>query len=111
MIGQLSEGAIEFAAQHSIVHHFLKRQLHAQQPLIALGFADRERKAEKGTLPFIHPDVTDITTLEYHTCNAGAECDQLKRVTNALGHITTGALGSGLSSCLHILPLVNSLHG
>lgn len=34
-------------------------------------------------------DVTDVTTMEYYTCTTGAECGQLKRVTNALGHITT----------------------
>jgi len=31
-------------------------------------------------------DVNDITTLEYYNCNTGAECGQLKTVTNALGH-------------------------
>ena len=34
-------------------------------------------------------DVTDITTLEYYTCTTGGECGQLKKVTNALGHMTT----------------------
>ncbi len=34
-------------------------------------------------------DVTDITTLEYNECTAGYGCGQLKKVTNALGHITT----------------------
>ncbi len=34
-------------------------------------------------------DVNDITTFEYYDCNTGAECGQLKTVTNALGHTTT----------------------
>ncbi len=34
-------------------------------------------------------DVTDITTLEYYACTTGGACGQLKKVTNALGHITT----------------------
>ncbi len=34
-------------------------------------------------------DVADVTTMEYYTCATGAECGQLKRVTNALGHVTT----------------------
>jgi RHS repeat-associated protein len=34
-------------------------------------------------------DVEDITTLEYYDCATGAECGQLKSVTNALGHKTT----------------------
>ncbi|GHA19348.1 type IV secretion protein Rhs [Arenicella chitinivorans] len=34
-------------------------------------------------------DVSDITTLEYYNCTTGAECGQLKKVTNALGHETT----------------------
>lgn len=33
--------------------------------------------------------VSDITTFEYYACATGAECGQLKKVTNALGHITT----------------------
>jgi YD repeat-containing protein len=33
-------------------------------------------------------DVSDITTLTYYDCNAGAECGQLQSVTNALGHTT-----------------------
>jgi len=33
-------------------------------------------------------DVDDITTLEYYDCNTGAECGQLKQVTNALGHVS-----------------------
>ncbi|MCR4346773.1 MAG: hypothetical protein NUV55_06185, partial [Sulfuricaulis sp.] len=34
-------------------------------------------------------DVSDITTLEYYECTTGGACGQLKKVTNALGHITT----------------------
>lgn len=34
-------------------------------------------------------DVTDVTTLEYYECATGGACGQLKKVTNALGHITT----------------------
>jgi RHS repeat-associated protein len=34
-------------------------------------------------------DVSDITTLEYNECTTGGTCGQLKKVTNALGHITT----------------------
>ena len=33
-------------------------------------------------------DVTDVTTLEYYTCTTGNECGQLKKVTNALGHVS-----------------------
>jgi len=33
--------------------------------------------------------VTDVTTLEYYTCTTGSECGQIKKVTNALGHVTT----------------------
>lgn len=31
----------------------------------------------------------DVTTIEYYDCTIGAECGQLKKLTNALGHITT----------------------
>ncbi|MCR4348193.1 MAG: DUF6531 domain-containing protein, partial [Sulfuricaulis sp.] len=34
-------------------------------------------------------DVSDITTLEYYVCTTGGSCGQLKKVINALGHITT----------------------
>ncbi|MEW6330672.1 MAG: RHS repeat-associated core domain-containing protein [Pseudomonadota bacterium] len=34
-------------------------------------------------------DVSDVTTLEYYECTTGGGCGQLKKVTNALGHITT----------------------
>jgi YD repeat-containing protein len=34
-------------------------------------------------------DVSDITTLEYYDCNTGAECGQLKQITNAAGHVST----------------------
>ncbi|MBI3779387.1 MAG: RHS repeat protein [Gammaproteobacteria bacterium] len=34
-------------------------------------------------------DVNDVTTLEYYDCTTGGACGQLKKVTNALGHITT----------------------
>ena len=34
-------------------------------------------------------NVSDLTTLEYYVCATGKECGQLKKVTNALGHITT----------------------
>ena len=33
--------------------------------------------------------IADVTTLEYYACAAGNECGQLKKVTNALGHVTT----------------------
>ncbi|MGA9033174.1 MAG: RHS repeat-associated core domain-containing protein [Sulfuricaulis sp.] len=33
-------------------------------------------------------DVSDITTLEYYECTIGGACGQLKKVINALGHIT-----------------------
>ncbi|MEM7501839.1 MAG: DUF6531 domain-containing protein, partial [Pseudomonadota bacterium] len=33
-------------------------------------------------------NVTDTTTLEYYACSSGDECGQLKKVTNALGHVT-----------------------
>lgn len=34
-------------------------------------------------------DVSDITILEYYDCNTGGKCGQLKKVTNALGHVTS----------------------
>lgn len=34
-------------------------------------------------------DVTDTRTLEYWDCTTGAQCGQLKKVTTALGHVTT----------------------
>jgi len=34
-------------------------------------------------------DVADILTLEYYECTHGADCGQLKKVANALGHVTT----------------------
>ena len=34
-------------------------------------------------------DVNDITSLEYYDCDTGAECGQLRSVTNALGHTST----------------------
>jgi RHS repeat-associated protein len=34
-------------------------------------------------------DVNDVTTLEYYACTTGSACGQLKKITNALGHITT----------------------
>jgi len=34
-------------------------------------------------------DINDVTTLEYYECTTGGACGQLKKVTNALGHITT----------------------
>ena len=34
-------------------------------------------------------DVSDVTTLAYHTCTTGAECGQLQSVINALSHVTT----------------------
>jgi YD repeat-containing protein len=34
-------------------------------------------------------DVNDVTALEYYECTTGGTCGQLKKVTNALGHITT----------------------
>jgi RHS repeat-associated protein len=34
-------------------------------------------------------DVNDVTTLEYYECTTGGACGQLKKVTNALGQITT----------------------
>ena len=34
-------------------------------------------------------DVTDTTTLEYYSCTTGSHCGQLKKVTNALSHVTT----------------------
>jgi RHS repeat-associated protein len=34
-------------------------------------------------------DANDVTTLEYYECTTGGSCGQLKKVTNALGHITT----------------------
>ena len=34
-------------------------------------------------------DVADITTFEYYDCQTGAECGQIKKITNALGHETT----------------------
>ena len=34
-------------------------------------------------------DVNDITTMGYYNCSTGAECGQLRRVTNALGHVST----------------------
>lgn len=34
-------------------------------------------------------DVNDVTALEYYECTIGGACGQLKKVTNALGHITT----------------------
>ncbi|MBL4674280.1 MAG: RHS repeat protein, partial [Arenicella sp.] len=37
--------------------------------------------------PLIYVD--DITILEYYDCNIGAECGQLKKVTNAVGHVST----------------------
>ncbi len=34
-------------------------------------------------------DVADVTTFEYYDCTTGAECGQLKSITNALGQRTT----------------------
>ncbi len=34
-------------------------------------------------------DVVDITVLEYYECTDGAQCGQLRRITNALGHATS----------------------
>lgn len=34
-------------------------------------------------------DVTDSRTIEYWDCTTGIQCGQLKKVTNALGHVTT----------------------
>jgi RHS repeat-associated protein len=34
-------------------------------------------------------DVNDITLLEYYDCNTGSKCGQLKKVTNAAGHVTS----------------------
>jgi len=34
-------------------------------------------------------DVNDITAMAYYNCTTGSECGQLRRVTNALGHVTT----------------------
>ena len=34
-------------------------------------------------------DIDDITTLTYNECDTGAECGQLARVVDALGHTTT----------------------
>ena len=34
-------------------------------------------------------DVSDITTLAYHTCTSGSSCGQLKTITNALNQVTT----------------------
>jgi RHS repeat-associated protein len=34
-------------------------------------------------------DVSDVTALEYYECTTGGACGQMKKVTNALGHITT----------------------
>ncbi len=34
-------------------------------------------------------DVADVTTLAYNDCTSGGGCGQLRRVTNALGHVTT----------------------
>lgn len=34
-------------------------------------------------------DLSDIMTLEYYDCSTGAECGQLKKLTNPLGYITT----------------------
>ncbi|MBT8116036.1 MAG: hypothetical protein KJP04_11665, partial [Arenicella sp.] len=36
-----------------------------------------------------HTDVADTTTIEYYDCSTGAECGQLQKITNALGHETT----------------------
>jgi RHS repeat-associated protein len=33
-------------------------------------------------------DVNDVTTLEYNDCTTGSGCGQLRRVINALGHVT-----------------------
>ena len=33
-------------------------------------------------------DVNDITVIDYYDCNTGAECGQIEKVTNALGHVT-----------------------
>ena len=40
------------------------------------------------TLDGPRTDVTDVTTLEYYTCTTGNECGQLKKVTDALGHVS-----------------------
>lgn len=34
-------------------------------------------------------DVNNVTTLEYYECTTGGACGQLKKVTNALGHVTS----------------------
>lgn len=34
-------------------------------------------------------DVSDVSTFEYYSCNSGAECGQLKKASNAKGHVTS----------------------
>jgi RHS repeat-associated protein len=34
-------------------------------------------------------DVNDVTMMEYYECTTGGACGQLKKITNAMGHITT----------------------
>ncbi len=34
-------------------------------------------------------DISDVTVLEYYNCNSGAECGQLRKVTNAAGHVSS----------------------
>lgn len=46
-------------------------------------------KGQVATITGPRVDVTDTRTLEYWDCTTGAQCGQLKKVTNALGHITT----------------------
>lgn len=53
---------------------------------VALGYTPLGQLA---TINGPRTDVSDVTTLTYWSCSAGANCGQLKQVTNAAGHITT----------------------
>jgi len=41
------------------------------------------------TVDGFRTDLTDVTTLEYYECTTGNECGQIKKLTDAKGHITT----------------------
>ena len=46
-------------------------------------------KGQVATISGPRVDLTDTRTLEYWDCTTGAQCGQLKKLTNALGHVTT----------------------
>lgn len=46
-------------------------------------------KGQVATISGPRVDLSDTRTLEYWDCTTGAQCGQIKKLTNALGHVTT----------------------